>query len=354
TGQSIWINYQSKRSKLLSKQVFNDDNKLLTEEKNIYSVEPSVYNYRSDFKFYCDKNVTIGTYCGPSLDEYKLVNTSIRYRSNLGLNWLKKDSTELTNYFYDSAGTLKGALKTVTDYTYNNQNQEIQTFTTTSSDQTVIATNYKYAQDLNDTQLISENRISVPLETKVLEENNILSHSKTKYSDFNGTYLPSEIFSKKGALVDVNDSNDRKYTIDDYDNGKILEYHTENGISTSIVWGYNEQYPIAKIENATYSEISGLVSNLQDLSNEDNDNCTAPSCKEQLLRDALDAMRSNPSLADKMVTTYTYDPLIGVTSTTDPKGYTTYYEYDGLNRLARVRDAEGKIISENKYNYKNQ
>jgi YD repeat-containing protein len=53
-----------------------------------------------------------------------------------------------------------------------------------------------------------------------------------------------------------------------------------------------------------------------------------------------------------MVTTYTYDPLIGVTSITDPKDYTVYYEYDDFNRLKQVKDADGKILSENEYNYK--
>jgi len=54
-----------------------------------------------------------------------------------------------------------------------------------------------------------------------------------------------------------------------------------------------------------------------------------------------------------MVTTYTYDPLIGVTSVTDPRGYTMYYEYDEFQRLEFVKDEDGNIYSENQYNYKN-
>ena len=53
-----------------------------------------------------------------------------------------------------------------------------------------------------------------------------------------------------------------------------------------------------------------------------------------------------------MVTTYTYDPLIGITSATDPRGYTTYYDYDGFGRLNQVKDADGHILSANEYNYK--
>ena len=52
-----------------------------------------------------------------------------------------------------------------------------------------------------------------------------------------------------------------------------------------------------------------------------------------------------------MITTYTYEPLVGVTSITDPRGYTIYYEYDDLHRLKRVKDEAGHVVSENDYHY---
>jgi YD repeat-containing protein len=54
-----------------------------------------------------------------------------------------------------------------------------------------------------------------------------------------------------------------------------------------------------------------------------------------------------------MITTYTHDPLIGVTSMTDPREDTVYYRYDAFNRLIEVKDRDGNILSENTYNYKN-
>ncbi len=59
------------------------------------------------------------------------------------------------------------------------------------------------------------------------------------------------------------------------------------------------------------------------------------------------------TLPNAMVSTYTYDPLIGITSMTDPKGYTMYYTYDDLNRLKTIKDQQGNILSENEYHYKN-
>ena len=154
------------------------------------------------------------------------------------------------------------------------------------------------------------------------------------------------------TLAGGNPANPNLIFYDYYDNyGNLLQFHREDDIRTSIIWGYNNQYPIAKIENLYYSSIpTSTITDLKNKSNADNDNCTSPTCKEEIFRMALKDLRN--SFPNLMITTYTYDPLVGVTSITDPKGYNMYYEYDDFNRLKFVKDAEGKLISENKYYYK--
>ena len=71
------------------------------------------------------------------------------------------------------------------------------------------------------------------------------------------------------------------------------------------------------------------------------------------MRSQLETLQLDPFLTNAQMSYYTYDPLIGVTSMTDPRGYTIYYEYDTFNRLKTVKDKQGNIISENEYNYKN-
>jgi len=67
---------------------------------------------------------------------------------------------------------------------------------------------------------------------------------------------------------------------------------------------------------------------------------------------AFDEIRIFPS--DASMTTYTYDPLAGLTSITDAKGETTYYEYDSFLRLMNIKDKDGNIVKRTDYHYQGQ
>lgn len=63
----------------------------------------------------------------------------------------------------------------------------------------------------------------------------------------------------------------------------------------------------------------------------------------------IDELRLYP--VNAQMTTYTYEPLVGLTSSTDAKNNTTYYEYDGLPRLLNIRDQDGNILKNYTYSY---
>lgn len=63
----------------------------------------------------------------------------------------------------------------------------------------------------------------------------------------------------------------------------------------------------------------------------------------------IDEVRLYPDGAQ--MTTYTYEPLIGMTSECDASNRIIYYEYDGLGRLKIVRDQDNKIIKQIDYQY---
>ncbi len=181
-----------------------------------------------------------------------------------------------------------------------------------------------------------QHRIAEPLQTKVFTNNVLRTNQRNNYAIFSGIPL-----IKDRQFAKNNDDFQDQIVFHKYDNlGNPLEVSKADGIPISYIWGYNQEYPVAKVENVTRSQIEtlpGFGLNFHTGA------VGLTTTQENTLRD----------LPDVMVTTYTYDPLIGVTSMTDPKGYTTYYEYDDFNRLEFVKDAEGKLISENKYQYKN-
>ncbi|OQP46214.1 hypothetical protein [Niastella populi] len=63
----------------------------------------------------------------------------------------------------------------------------------------------------------------------------------------------------------------------------------------------------------------------------------------------VDELRLYP--AGAQMTTYTYTPLIGMTSQCDVNNRISYYEYDDFNRLKLIRDQDGNIIKTIDYRY---
>jgi len=66
----------------------------------------------------------------------------------------------------------------------------------------------------------------------------------------------------------------------------------------------------------------------------------------------IDELRLYPSNAQ--MTTYTYDPVAGITSAADAKEEITYYEYDPFLRLMNVKDKDGNITRSYNYHYQGQ
>ncbi|WP_228451850.1 DUF5977 domain-containing protein, partial [Chryseobacterium sp. SN22] len=144
-----------------------------------------------------------------------------------------------------------------------------------------------------------------------------------------------------------------------YDNKINLIQSTEkSGIPTTTIWGYNQTLPLATIEGATYGEIMqafGLNSNdnnsyLQ-LAIVSKSNLDIDDISEANLQSELNNFRNKAEFKNFKISTYTYNPLIGVTSITSPSGIRENYKYDSANQLQKIVDINGKIIKEYKYNY---
>ena len=159
--------------------------------------------------------------------------------------------------------------------------------------------------------------------------------------NFNSNFLLENFQSSIGT-----NPLETKITYNNYDaKGNAVELQKNNDIKYSYLWGYNFQYPIAEIENAGYSEIVAVLSQaVLDGFN------TNPGTDDQL-RQALNVLRQSPALQKARITTYTYNPLVGMTSKTDVNNQITYFEYDQLNRVKLIKDYQGNILKRYEYNY---
>ena len=258
------------------------------------------------------------------------------------------------------------ALTTITNSTFNDKTHLIAQ-ETTDSEGKVSKLEYQYPYDLNTAEpayqeLVDRNQLSGPVVSKLSKDNVLLNTTKIHFSLFNTIGGSQMTRPKTAESAKEQNTLHERLVYDSYDNyGNILQYHqslatpdqptagdivvTSDNISyTSILWGYENQLPIAKIENATYAAVvAALTSNGVTLT-------SLQTLDGQALIDALAVLRT--ALPDAFITTYAYKPMVGITHMQDARGLQTTYSYDAQNRLDEVRDHEDNILSKNNYNYK--
>lgn len=203
--------------------------------------------------------------------------------------------------------------------------------------------------DLKPILELQSRNMNVPLESTTWKNGNLLAAAFTKY-DFS-TSVPGMVYPVKtqkinlaspsgtftaatvsgtGLSKDSRYQDEATYTLA---NGNPVEVTGKDGIPTSYLWGYNNTLPIAKADGASYSTLSAAYT---------------------AVGQNLSLLRTYPTLANALVSTYTYTLGLGMTSETDPRGRTTYYEYDNMHRLILVRDNENNILKKICYNYAGQ
>lgn len=306
-------------------------------------------------------------------------------------------------------------LTTVNSYNYSAANYQLASVKTSSSNNTESVRRIYYPSDYSSnagsslllSKLLSRHIIDVPIEdvtSKVTQQGEkFVSGVAHEY----GYFLPSganqeRFYLKRILKADINTGNlNNKY------NFLSIPVHYEEKLSQfvntmaqptkqlingsqllSYKWTANNQYIQAACKNADTSEFyyqgfeddplastsyahTGIKSNS---SRAISVSFTKPNSKTYLVSwfefdgskwdvkeevysgsksftaaQIVDDIRIFPH--DSQLTFYTYEPLIGLTSTTDPKGYTTYYQYDEFQRLQYLKDANGNIVKEYSYNY---
>jgi YD repeat-containing protein len=210
--------------------------------------------------------------------------------------------------------------------------------------------------------LLADNILNSPVEyTETVNDNPIKGQIITyklgssfvnpdKYYEWFGTpasgYTPLALDASTFSM-DPKYSERIKYQFNE--NAKLIQADKKDNYPVSYIWGYNDTYPVVKLEGLTYNNISSSIkTNINSRNFSSSSKYADVKIDADYLKGQLTTLMTDSRY---MITLYTYSPLIGITSQTDPNGITTYYEYDKLGRLYIVRDENGSILKTYEYHY---
>ncbi|HVI44864.1 MAG TPA: RHS repeat domain-containing protein [Chitinophaga sp.] len=155
---------------------------------------------------------------------------------------------------------------------------------------------------------------------------------------FNDQFTDTFHLAQVRTYTSFTDSTEINFTYDSI--GNIVERYPTMDVKEAYLWGYNYQYPVAKVTGGDYVYFITLV---------DNSVIQNSNTPDAAMRSELNKIRT--ALKGRaLVTTYTYNQF-GISSETDASGMTTTYEYDSFGRLILIRNMDGKILKHFEYKY---
>lgn len=276
--------------------------------------------------------------------------------------------------------TAKGMMTTEKHYTYNPWNLQPATVQTILDNGLSETVHTLYPQDYAGTAYPknladSKHILNVPIEkVRTVNRSGISSVTAGELYRYDGyghpiaysrLKLPAPMavadfkFSNKDKGVLGTDTTNLKsynpspaYNIDatcTYTSAGNLSSVTEKQTLTTVyLWSYSKQHVIAAITGTTYAQVKTALG-YTDTQMTTLENSASPDVAS--VRNQLDNYFRN---SVSQVTTYTWLPLVGITSVTEPNGNITCYSYDVFGRLQGVTDHNGKTVQNYKYNYKKQ
>ena len=341
------------RGLLLKKEYYNSKGKIIRKEDYKYNSNPKRYDdYVKSINQYFNNNINFYRYA--YVKHYTFCPYLIAKQTT---DYLSKNLNGIT---------------TDTLYKYNNNKLLIEKSIVNSA-----GINYKYCTkyicdyDLSDESLISHpikdmqrlNFLNYPVEEKIIANEklinaNLITYMPFKFGNNTTKYMPNAYYklnSKNGTDKTIllslqnkqnfysisnllNKTNEYSY----YEDGNLKELiDYKSNITTTYLWGFHGLYPVAEIKNAKFQNVLNALGEYY-IYSALVDNSTSTEQIEELYH----------KIPNALITIYSYEPFIGMTSKTDNRGYKLYYEYDIFERLKSIVDKNKIIIKEFEYNYK--
>jgi len=279
-----------------------------------------------------------------NIEEEPLENDIINFKSVSGGGMVKRIQLQYHPLIYKKDSL--SALINEQFFAYNDLDLLKEQKVVKSNNDTV-KTIYKYPIDFKSSQnmyeTISANNIhNLIVEEKKFNNNNCIFTKKNIYKLPPMSILPI-LDSVKTSLSDG--PFDTQYICHKNDScGNPIYITTKEAVDVVYLWSLGDKFPFAEIKNATYNDVKNSLGGI---------------FPEKISSSSVDIgviasmLRNNTQyLSKSQITTYTFNPLVGVITKTDPRGVTTNYEYDDFNRLEYIKDTNGNIIQKFDYHYK--
>ena len=341
---NTFISYELERGLLESVEYY----------KNTVPVKKEIYTYNSNPNRYNDFFKSINLY------GFSNAIRAIPLKTFTFAPYLQS-KTETT---YDINGN--NPVISTTNYRYNDYRLpyfQSQSGSRSAADSVAVVTKYPFDNNGAPYSTMTQKfMLNYPVETIKYKGNSIIEGKLTTYKQVtiaNDTlYVPDKAFSTEITTPLTSFSYFNGTTKDSHyglfpdmelvkygPKGNIYEIKDRKGISTTYLWGYSYQNPIAEIKNATYPQIetelgSSYISNLANNPN--------PSVSDLT---NLNSLRTSSNLPGIEVSTFTYKPFVGMISKTDPRGVSINYTYDTFGRLILNQDDNSKILARYDYSY---
>jgi hypothetical protein len=259
-----------------------------------------------------------------------------------------------THFEYTTSGD---SIVTVTNFSYDTIYRSLTRQTLIGSDSGQRTTINRYPPDmvaLGQTTpyqaMVTSHQVAPLIETEEDLNGNILSKWITAYkkglADDTNLILPytlSSQFRSQSPVV--------RKRFERYDSlGNILILSQPGAAKTNFVWGYARSNPLAIVVNAPYDSVVAALGGSSSV----NSLADQPVPFGFIFNILMRGLRNANSLKNSLITTYTFDPLTGMTSQMDPRRMTTYYAYDLLGRLSTVRNNDQEVVKQYCYDYAGQ
>lgn len=277
--------------------------------------------------------------------------------------WMHPTGKRQVDYFENN-----DSLVVTTDYEYNSsvhkQLSKIETYTSNSFERK--SAEFLYPSDINTgtyATMKNMNILSPVVEKIIRKNNNVIDSYLTTFKTVNSIPVEDELYKAEisslstnfnsfdGTSMDNSYANNPEIEYLNYDSdGNCLKMKVVGGLYKYFIRGYDDSRIVAQITtNISSLNLNSIRNNIASKKFSESDLCSLIVNDINYLEGQLNTYINNSSY---QVELYTYKPLVGITSHTDVKGVSTFYEYDDFGRLISIRNDDKKLVESYEYHFK--